>query len=164
MIVFALVTEKAGASEEHAAGFRGGGQGSYLDRLLMQGILEILSNSIQCLAICKHVAMARHEVGFGVRAGVVDEGVVEELKALLLGARSSLGVLEFCHQCCKLHQILFKTSSRRALEVFEKAPESVDVCFSMSIEVLVHTLVYIDPIARGKGIGAYIVGRLVESV
>ena len=34
MIVLALVTEKAGASEELAAGFRGSGQGSYLDRLL----------------------------------------------------------------------------------------------------------------------------------
>ena len=69
MIVLALVTETAGASEELAAGFRGGGQGSYLDRLLRQGILEILSGSIQCLAICKHVAMARHEAGVGVGAG-----------------------------------------------------------------------------------------------
>ena len=34
MIVLALVAEKAGASEELAAGFRGSGQGSYLDRLL----------------------------------------------------------------------------------------------------------------------------------
>ena len=34
MIVLALGTEKAGASEELAAGFRGSGQGSYLDRLL----------------------------------------------------------------------------------------------------------------------------------
>ena len=92
MIVFALVTEIAGTSEELAAGFRGGGQGSYLDRLLRQGILEILGGSVQCLAICEHIAMARHEVGFGVGAGIVDEGVVEELKALLLRARSSLGI------------------------------------------------------------------------
>ena len=35
MIVLALVTEKAGASEELAAGFRGSGQGSYLDRLVL---------------------------------------------------------------------------------------------------------------------------------
>jgi hypothetical protein len=35
MIVLALVTEKAGTSEELAAGFRGSGQGSYLDRLVL---------------------------------------------------------------------------------------------------------------------------------
>ena len=34
MIILALVTEKAGTSEELAAGFRGSGQGSYFDRLL----------------------------------------------------------------------------------------------------------------------------------
>ena len=67
--------------------------------------------------IREHVAMAGHKVGFGVAAVVVHEGVVEELEALLLSARSGLGILEFCHQCCKLDQILFKTSSRRALEV-----------------------------------------------
>ena len=92
-----VVTEKASVSEELAAGFRGSGQGSYLDRLLRWGILEMLNSSIQCLAMCEHVAMARHEVGFGVGAGIVDEGVVEELKALLLSVRSGLGVLEFCH-------------------------------------------------------------------
>ena len=35
MIVLALVTEKAGTSEELAAGFRGSGQGSYLDQLVL---------------------------------------------------------------------------------------------------------------------------------
>ena len=34
MIVLAFVAEKAGTSEELAAGFRGGGQGGYLDGLL----------------------------------------------------------------------------------------------------------------------------------
>ena len=97
MIILALVTEKAGTSEELAAGFRGSGQGSYLDQLLRQGILEILGGSVQCLAICEHIAMAGHKVGFCVGAVVVHEGVVKELKALLLGARSGLGILEFCH-------------------------------------------------------------------
>ena len=53
--------------------------------------------------IGEHVAMAGHKVGFGVGAVVVHEGVVKELKALLLGARSGLGILEFCHQRCKPH-------------------------------------------------------------
>ena len=64
----------------------------------------------------EHVAMAGHKVGFRVGAGVIYEGVVKELKALLLSARSGLGILEFSHRRCKLDQILFKTSSRRALE------------------------------------------------
>ena len=67
--------------------------------------------------IREHVAMAGHKVGFGVGAGVIHEGVVEELEALLLSARSGQCILEFCHQRYKLDQILFKTSSRRALEV-----------------------------------------------
>ena len=104
MIVLALVSEKAGTSEELAAGFRGSGQGSYLDRLVLkEGILRIYNGSLQSLLIREHVAMAGHEVGFGVGAVVVHEGVVKELKALLLGAWSGLGVLEFCHQRCKLH-------------------------------------------------------------
>ena len=65
----------------------------------------------------EHVAMAGHKVGFGVGAGVIHEGVVEELEALLLGAWSGQCVLEFCHQRYKLDQILLKTSSRGALEV-----------------------------------------------
>ena len=104
MIVLALVSEKAGTSEELAAGFRGSGQGSYLDRLVLEeGILGIDNGSLQSLVIGEHVAMAGHKVGFGVGAVVVHEGVVKELKALLLGARSGLGVLEFRHQRCKPH-------------------------------------------------------------
>ena len=59
VIVLALVSEKAGTSEELAAGFRGSGQGSYLDRLVLEeGILGIDNSSLQSLVIGEHVAMA----------------------------------------------------------------------------------------------------------
>ena len=98
MIVFALIAEEAGACEEFAAGLRGGGECCYLDRPLRKGMLEIFCRTFQCLRISKHVAVTCHKISFDVWTRVVDEGVVQELKALLLRASAVLGILEFRYQ------------------------------------------------------------------
>ena len=84
MIVLALIAEEASAREELAAGLRGGGKCCYPDRFLRKGMLEILCRTFHCLRVSKHVTVACHKVSFDIWTRVVDEGIVQELKALLL--------------------------------------------------------------------------------
>ena len=75
MIVLALISEEAGASEELAAGLRGGGKCCYPDRSLRKGMLEILCRTFHCLCVSKHVTVAGHKVSFYIWTRVVDEKI-----------------------------------------------------------------------------------------